>query len=247
VRLLLDGHAMYWYIEGRPQLMAGRLGLSRITDRERRNPMQRPRIPILGLMALIAVFAVTLVLVRAAAEASDRVIRHTLTLCYSSVPDRRNLPKDEPVYAEYQTILDSDVIATCLGLLALGGAPMASLLGIGLFLLLRGLVLHGRSPDFLLGFVVSGSATLAVYVACCVLAAGWVERYAQAASDLLLYVPARAAGEAMGDDIALAISNAAVMTVLVMPQVLLSLLGGVLNERKLRVCLQVLPRTSSDH
>jgi hypothetical protein len=234
---------MYWYIEGGLQLIAVRLGLSGTTDRERRIPMRRPRISMLGLTALFAAFAFTLVLVRAALDASERVIRHTLTLCYSSVPDRRDLPKDEPVYAEYQTLLDSDVIATGLGLLGLGGAPMASLLGIALYLLLRGLVLHGRSSIFLLGSVVSGSATLAVYVACCVLAAGWVERYVQAATDLLLYVPARAAGGAMGDDIVLAISTAAVMTVMIMPQVLLSLLGGVLNERKLRVCLQVLPRT----
>jgi hypothetical protein len=238
---------MYWYIEGGQQLIAGRLGRSRISDRERRSPMRRPRISILGLMALLAVFALTLVLVRAALDASERVIRHSLTLCYSSVPDRRDLPKDEPVYAEYQTLLDVDVIATGLGLLALGGTPMASLLGIGLFLLLRGLVLHGRSSLFLLGFVAFGSATLVVYVACCVLAAECVERYAQAASDLLLYVPTRTAGGAMGDGIALVISYAAVMTVMIMPQVLLSLLGGVLNERKLRVCLQVLPRAPTDH
>jgi hypothetical protein len=60
-------------------------------------------------------------------------------------------------------------------------------------------------------------------------------------SDLLLYVPARAVGGAFGDDLGLATSNAAVMTVLVLPRVLIGILGGVVNERKLWVCPQSSP------
>jgi hypothetical protein len=207
--------------------------------------MRLPRVSIAGLMALVAVFALTWVAVRAALQASEWVTRHSLTLCYSTVPDRRSLPKEEPVYPDYRPILDSDAIGTGLGLLAFGGTPMLSLLGIAAFLVLRGLVLRGRCSPFLLGFVVAGSATLAAYLACCVLETGSVEYCAATLTNLLLCVPDLFADH-IGDDVASAFFYAAVMTVLGVPQLLLALLGGVLNERKLRVVLQVLPRTADD-
>src|SRR3954468_6148139 len=106
------------------------------------------RLSIAGLMALVAVFALDWIVVRAGLDASGRVARDSLELWYSTVPDRRYLPHDQPVYADPSPFLSSDGIATGLGLLALVGTPMASLLGIGAALILRSRVLHGRCSPF---------------------------------------------------------------------------------------------------
>lgn len=205
--------------------------------------MRRPRISIAGIIVLVAVLAVDLVVVRAGIAASWRASRHNLSLCYSSVPDRQHLPKDEPVDADYVSILE---ISEVLLLLTAGVTPMASLLGLGVVMLFRSLVLQGRCSPFLLGFVVSGSAALSAYVACCVLASEWVGRYADAASNIvLLYQPAQIIIR-VTDEIGQAIFSAAGMFVLSLPQVLLALLGAMLNERTLRVVLVVLAYTEVD-
>jgi hypothetical protein len=93
--------------------------------------MRRLRISITGIMVLVAVLAFDLVVVRAGIAACRWAIRHDLSLCYSWVPDRQDLPKDEPVYADYVSILDADVFSEVLDLLTAGVTPMASLLGLG--------------------------------------------------------------------------------------------------------------------
>jgi hypothetical protein len=107
-------------------------------------------------------------------------------------------------------------------------------------------VLRGRSSPFLIGFVASGLAALSAYVACCVLATEWVDRYAFAVSNLAPFQAAQIIGRGINDELGQAISSAVGMFVLGLPQVLLALLGGMLNERKLRVALMVLPHTEVD-
>lgn len=208
--------------------------------------MRRPRISIAGIIVLVAVLAVDLVVMRAGIAACRGAIRHDLSLCYSWVPDRQHLPKDEPVYADYVSILDGDCISEVLDLLTAGVTPMASLLGLGVVMLLRSLVLRSQCSPFLLGFVASGSAALSAYVACCVLATEWIDRYAVPASNLVLFQPAQIIGRGISDEIRQAISSAVGIFVLGLPQVLLALLGGMLNERKLRVALMILPHTEVD-
>ena len=105
--------------------------------------MRRPRISIAGLMVLVAVLAVDGVVMRFGLAASRRVIRHNVSLCYSWVPDRRH-PQDGPVYAEPVTILDGGRISEGLYLLTVGVPPMASLLGLGVVMMLRSLLHRGR-------------------------------------------------------------------------------------------------------
>jgi hypothetical protein len=93
--------------------------------------MGRPRFSIAGLMVLVAVLAVDWAVMRNANAVCQRVSRHGLSLCYSWVPDRGHSPKDEPVYADYVSVLGSDRISAGLGLLAWGITPMVSLLGLG--------------------------------------------------------------------------------------------------------------------
>jgi hypothetical protein len=113
-------------------------------------------------------------------------------------------------------------------------------------MLLRNLVVKGRCSPFLLGLVATGSAVLFGYIGCCILAAERIDRYAVAASDLVLYLPAQVIGGMVSDEIRQLCGIAAGMLVLGLPQVLLVLLGGRLNEKKFRVTLMVMPRNETD-
>jgi hypothetical protein len=197
-------------------------------------------------MVLVAVLAVNWAVMRNATAVSQRVRRLDLSLCYSWVPDRGHLPKGEPVYADYVSVLESDRISAGLGLLAVGITPMVSLLGLGCVILLRNLAVRGRCSPFLLGLVASGSAVLFCFIGCCILATERVDRYAAAATDLVLYLPAQVIGGMVSDEIGQAIYCTAGVLVLVLPQVLLALLGGRLNEKKFRVTLMVMPRIETD-
>jgi len=208
--------------------------------------MGRPRFSTAGLMVLVAVLAVDWAVMRYANVVSQRVSRHGLSLYYSWVPDRRHLPKDEPVYADYVAVLDSDRISGGLDLLAVGVTPMVSLLGLGCVMVLRNLAVQGRCSPFLLGLVASGSAVLFCYIGCCMLATERVDRYAVAASDLVLYLPAQVIGGMVSDEIGQLCGIATGMLVLGLPQVLLALLGGRLNEKRFRVTLMVMPRIETD-
>jgi hypothetical protein len=194
-------------------------------------------------MVVVAVFAVDWVIVRAAVDASERVIAHDLSLNYSWCPDLQLIQKGEPVYTDADLFGAGD-ITTGLTMLAGGGIPMASLLGLCVIPLLRNLVLRGRCSPFLLGFVVSGTAALAAYAACCALATEWTSNAFDAARDIVLYVPAKVFN--VGQIHLTTYVAASSLAVGFLPMVLVALLGGTLNKRKLHVALVVLPHTEVD-
>ncbi len=204
--------------------------------------MRRCRISISGLMVLIAVLAVDWAVMKTGMAVSEKALRHNLSLCYSWAPDRRHLPKDEPVFSEYIDILDGGRVTEGLALLALGAVPMVSLFGLGCVIMFRNLASQGRCSPFLLGFIASGTAVLSSYVVSCMLATDWVQRYA----DWMLYLPARMIGNLISEEIRRAMVYSGVTLVLGLPQVLVAVLGGRLNARMLRIALVVMPRIATD-
>jgi len=196
-------------------------------------------------MVLVAILAVDWVVMKAGYAALQWATSRNLSLAYSWVPDRENLPPNEPVYPESTSILE-DRLEDCLALLVFGVPPMASLLGLVLVRLLTDLMRRGGCSPFLFGFLASGSGLLFSYVACSILATEWIMRHAEVSIHAVDFLASRIVGGRLGDELALAMDRAALILVLGWPQVILALLGARLNERKLRVTLMIVPYGRAD-
>jgi hypothetical protein len=125
--------------------------------------MKQPRISIAGLMVAVALLALGWYMGLVGVESAEKLSRHNLSLCYSWAPDRGGLPEGEPTFSDYVPLLDTEEVTTGLSLLALGASPMASLLGLGIVMLVRGLFGRGECSPFLFGFLGSGAVALFGY------------------------------------------------------------------------------------
>ena len=141
--------------------------------------MRAPRISMTSILVLIALVAVNGVLAAAGLAVSQRVRHDQLMLRYSWVPEGPQVPRGDPVYAEYVTILDTERLAGVLDVLALGGPPIISVLGLGVVLVVRNLVVRGRCSPFLLGMVKCAGAVLLAYLIASILVPQTIERFAR--------------------------------------------------------------------
>jgi hypothetical protein len=156
------------------------------------------------------------------------------------------LPPDLAVYLDHVPLLNADKLAMGLLLLALGAPPFASLLALGAGMMIRSLIARRECSPFLFGFLSCGSATLVGYIACLFMAPRWVEDYLEMLVIVLAFVPMEIVGSVTSNQMDEAITRSTFMTVLCLPQLLLALLGGWLNERYLRLTLKILPHASAD-
>jgi hypothetical protein len=208
--------------------------------------VRRPRISIASLIVLFALLTVTGLLAIYGLAVSRQALDDNLALRYSWIPHREKVPRGDPVYAEHITILDTDQFAGGLRLLALGAPPIVAVLGLGVAMLIWNLITRGRCSPFLFGLLASGAAVLFAYFVASILAPHSVERYARVPANALARGPVAVAGGVVPDLLAGAIRNSAWLLVLGLPQVLVALLGGWLNEKILRITLTILPRTPID-
>jgi hypothetical protein len=212
-------------------------------DRLRRPVLKLPRISIAGLMGVVAVLALAWYVALIGVAGAERAQRHNLSLQWSWTADSRDVPQDQPVYAEFAPLLESEQLMMGLILLALGAAPMAGLLGFGAWMMIRGLIGRGECSPFVLGFFASGTATLVGFIGLCFLAPPAVCEFLEMIVMYCALVPMEIAGFASGDQMERAIFHSTFMFVLGLPQVLFAMLGGWLNERYVRLTIKILPRT----
>ncbi len=197
--------------------------------------MKRPRVSIAGIMVLVAVVAVDWVAIEWGFAASERLRGQGGTLLYDA-----GLNGEERLVE----LFDINTIEYGVQFLVIGAPPMASLIALGCLGLLRDLARRGRTSPFLLGFVAGGVVALACFVACCLFAAGTINILATAAVLPAYWLAARVLPAPIAGLVGVLSEWSVLLVLMGLPQLLIALLAGWLNAKRLRVALVRQPHTS---